>query len=1005
MKNGEKRRPKQWRGLEDLDGRTASLPDSHNEFPPGAAEPPVPPADLISRRRFLALTGATAALAATAACSRADRGTIVPYTRRPEDALPGEALAYASTFQEGLRAYPVLVKTREGRPIHVEGNDRHPAVLGKTSPRTIADVLRLYDPDRLRHPIVDGNAATWEAALARIAPALKGAAAARRQVLLLSGAVTSPTTRALLEEVKQKLPGLQHLQWEAASSGAEARALLSCYGENLSIRPRPDRARVIVSFENDFLNGEDPESVRGFAEWRRPDGPRGAMSRLWAFEGGFSLTGSKADHRVQLRPSRASVAAFALAELLVAHHGLKLPPGIDSAVLSNFEASAGASAAGVPVGMLHAVAADLAGAGREALVLAGPDLPPDAHAACHLLNAMLGALGNTLENAGPQSSPGLASLLEIERIAETMASGGFAAAMIWGANPAYALPDARAWDAALAKVPLRVRMGLFEDETARACQVVLPESHWLESWGDFEESPALLCLQQPAVRRLYDTRQGEELLLDLLRTLGGAAPADYPSFLKSRWQREVYPAGSAVSFEAYWSSAVHEGFVSRQVPPRPRPEIIPDAVAEAARAARRRMDEGPAKEPELVLRPDAKLFDGRYANSGWLQELPDPVTKLTWGNALGLSVAEAAALRLSDGDVVHVEAGGRSAEVPVLVQPGQAPGVLTLALGWGRAAGSVAAGIGANAFPLVDAKSEAPFIRDGVHLRSAGKRVTLATTQTHFRMEGRDLARSWSLAEYDRREKAPREKDLTTLYAEQKFPVHKWGMAIDLSACVGCAGCVVACQSENNIPVVGPEQVARSRSMHWIRVDRYYEGPPEDPKSLSQVMLCQQCDDAPCENVCPVNATTHSSEGLNQMVYNRCVGTRYCANNCPYKVRRFNYYEFNAGKKPPEILVFNPEVSVRPRGVMEKCTFCIQRIEDAKMRAKVEGRSVRDGEIVPACAAACPAEAIVFGDLDDPESRASKLAGSGRGYKVLEELGVRPAVTYLAEIKNPKEEP
>ena len=404
-----------------------------------------------------------------------------------------------------------------------------------------------------------------------------------------------------------------------------------------------------------------------------------------------------------------------------------------------------------------------------------------------------------------------------------------------------------------------------------------------------------------------------------------------------------------------------------------------------------------------MLFPGAGVFDGRYANNGWIQEWPDPVGKTTWGNPLAVSVADARRLALADGDLVELSAGGVRLTVPVALQPGQAPGVLALALGYGRASGRVARGVGVNAYPLADPAT--PGLRAGVALARAGGRRDLPITQGHHRMEGRDLVHSFSLAEYAR--EAARHRPAgnpASLYPDQAFPEHKWGMAIDLSSCVGCGACVLACQSENNIPVVGPEQVLRGREMHWIRIDRYYEGEPDNPRVVQQPMLCQHCDDAPCENVCPVNATNHSPDGLNQMIYNRCVGTRYCANNCPYKVRRFNFLEYTAYQREPASLAFNPEVTVRPRGVMEKCTFCTQRIEDARLRAKAGQRKVLDGEIVPACAAACPAQAIVFGDLKDPLSQVSRLAASDRGHKVLEELGTRPAITYLANLRNPATE-
>jgi molybdopterin-containing oxidoreductase family iron-sulfur binding subunit len=609
-----------------------------------------------------------------------------------------------------------------------------------------------------------------------------------------------------------------------------------------------------------------------------------------------------------------------------------------------------------------------------------------------LLNAMLGSEALEVRPAEPLAGP-----RDLEREIQAMAGGAYAALVVWGANPAYAAPDPGAWTAAAAKVPARIWIGQQPDETAAGCQALLPEHHWLEAWGDHDGGDGFLTLQQPTVGALYDTRQGEDLLLGALGRLGGTVPADYHAYLQARWQREVYPAGSLVPFARWFETALHDGVVPSANPPR-RPPALKGAAVTAA--ARRPEPSVPGDAFELVLFPGNGVHDGRYGNNAWIQECPDPVTKATWGNPLTLSVADAGRLKLKDGDLVVVAAGKASLEVPVQVQPGQADGVLALALGYGRAAGKVAKGIGGNAFPLLD--PAAPGLTLGVRISGPRGSRPVPVTQGHHRLEGRELVHSFSLAEYAKEAKNRKaHPNPPSLYPDQVFPEHKWGMTIDLSACVGCSACVLACQSENNVPVVGPEQVAAGREMHWIRVDRYYQGPPENPRVVQQPMLCQHCDDAPCENVCPVNATNHSADGLNQMVYNRCVGTRYCANNCPYKVRRFNFLEYTAHTKEPEALAYNPEVTVRPRGVMEKCSFCVQRIEDGRLRAKAEHRPVRDGEIVPACAAACPAQAIVFGDLKDPGSMVSRQARSDRSFKVLEDLGTRPAITYLANLRNP----
>ncbi|MBI4913918.1 MAG: TAT-variant-translocated molybdopterin oxidoreductase [Acidobacteria bacterium] len=978
--------PRFWRTLEERHETPEARRLAEDEFLPAALDPADPPPSGISRRNFLGLVGAATAVAASTACDR-PQGKVVPYTRRPSEIIPGVANHYASTFQEGTRLYPVLVKTREGRPIHITGNDEHPGVRGKTSPRALAEIIRLYDPDRLKAPQADGKAVDWSGAQRRLMEGVQAAVKAGQQTLLLSGAVLSPTAKNLLADLKKALPGFLPIAWEPAESESAREGGMAAYGTQVSIRPLLDKARVILSLGADFLQGADPEAIRAFAGRRKPEG-QAPPNRLWVLEGPMTLTGSNADHRCPVKPSRLGAIALGLARELVVRKGLALPAGVSIADLPE------GRPAEIPAPTWEGLLADLASAKKEALVLCGPEMPAASHAAVHLLNAMLGSEALEIRRQDP-----LAGRKEIRAALEAMKAGRVGALILWGVNPAYALGDRDAWSAAAAKVPFRAWIGQIPDESAATCQLLLPENHWLESWNDFGPEE-LSTLQQPAVAPLYDTRQGEDILLGLLRPGGGGdtVPADYHQLVRDRWRRECHPAGSPVPFDRFFEAALHDGVLRGKASPAAAMPLLGSAAVQAAKGA-------PAGggDFELVLAPGCHVHDGRYANSGWLQECPDPVTKTTWGNPLSLAVSDARRLGLKDGDVATLSVAGRSLRVPVVLQPGQASGVLSLALGYGRETGSTARGVGVNAFPLLGPDAASPNLRTGAKLESTGKHVELARTQAHFRLDGRDIVRSQTFADLAHGgEHKGHHVELHTLYPDQEFPDHKWGMVIDLNACVGCSGCVLACQSENNIPVVGPEQVAKGREMHWIRIDRYYEGDEENPSgTVHQPMLCQHCDHAPCENVCPVNATNHSPDGLNQMAYNRCVGTRYCANNCPYKVRRFNFLEYTADKTEPESLAYNPEVTVRPRGVMEKCTFCVQRIQDGKVRAKGEDRPLRDGEIVPACAAGCPAEAIVFGDLKDPKSRVSRLAADRRGYKVLEELGARPAITYLADLRNP----
>ncbi len=976
--------PRFWRTLEERIETPEAQRAAQDEFLPGAVPAyddvhGLPPQDGFSRRDFFGLVGAAAALAATVACDRKGQGTIVPYTKRPVEVVPGVANFYASSYQEGRRIYPVLVKTREGRPIHIMGNDEHPGVKGKTSPRAMADVLRLYDPDRLRAPLSEGRTLGWTEAESQLRSALVNAKGAGRPVLLLSGALVSPTRKALLADLKKALPTLEHLAIEPASGDAAEVAAQASYGQAVTLQHRLAKADLILSLGADFLNGEDPEALAAWGAKRRLKSAQESLNRLWVFEGPMTLTGTNADVRVPVAPSRLGAVAFALAKDL-ASKGLGLPANVDLSSVS----------AGVPAELKDSaklwsnLVQDLRRAGRKAVVLCGTQMPAEVQQAAHLLNAMLGSEAVTVQVAEP-----LATVKDLEAAARAMADGRYAAVIFWDVNPAYTYPKAAAWKAAVAKVPFRVWIGQVPDETGAQCQLLLPENHWLESWGDFT-TPGADVLQQPTIGTLYDTRQGEDVLLEAVKVLGGQAATSYHAYLQERWQRSL-PAAN--SFE----QALHDGVVKTV-----SKEVLPAFKGASVAAAAKRAAASKAEGLELVLFPGFATFDGRHANNSWLQETPDPITKMTWDNPVSVSVQDAQALGIQEGDLVQVSLDGTTLTLPAVIQPGQAKGVITLALGYGRTTGGVAKGIGANAFPLTGLDPASANVRQGVRLAKTGGKKELSRTQSHHRMEGRDIVRSLTPSEYAEHPQGHHHApEPASLYDEQLFPGHKWGMVIDLAACTGCSACVVACQSENNVAVVGPEQVARGREMHWIRIDRYYEGELENPKVVHQPMLCQHCDSAPCENVCPVNATNHSPDGLNQMAYNRCVGTRYCANNCPYKVRRFNFLEYTAYKTEPGILVNNPEVTVRPRGVMEKCSFCVQRINDVKIRAKGEGRAILDGEITTACMAGCPADAIVFGDLNNPKSKVFQQVANRRAYRVLEELGVKPAITYLADLKNP----
>jgi Fe-S-cluster-containing dehydrogenase component len=959
------------------------------------------PDDGLSRRRFLALFGASAAVATGAGCKASqDRAAIVPYTKKQEEIVPGIADYYASTFQEGEVAYPVLVKAREGRPIHVEGNDEHPRYRGKTSFHATADLLGLYDADRVKAPAIDGRPATWNEAIAKLADGLKQSAG--KGAVLVTGAVLSPSRRQLIDRLVQAVPGLRHVEWEPAADHNGCQAERALYGEARLPQHRFAQAQVIAAFEADFLGtlGDTVAAIAGYSSLRRPASFAGNINRLYAIEGGMSLTGSRADVRLPVRPSALGRIAFGVVHAVHLKGRRPLPDGLLAQVLEPFALDKLPEAKPI-AGALDALVSDLCAAGEKSLALAGPTASVETHAACLILNQMLGAVGVTVAADEAVAAPPLAAPADFAKLVEDMAAGRVATAIFWDGNPAYDHPasdagdgDGGGWRAAVAKVPLRVRLGLLPDETAAGCNLILPINHWLESWNDFEQSRAALTLQQPVVAPLYDTLQGEDVLLRTLAALGRPVAATYQDFLKQRWQAEVQPKTSPVPFARFWNTSLHDGVLARRFDAAPARKLDGKACAESAQKAAAPAAAGGF---ELLLDTDPRVYDGRYANNGWLQEMPDPMNRVAWGNPLAMSVADADRLGLKNGDLVSL---GKGPPLPVLRQVGQVPGVLRLTIGHGRWQGTVAAGIGVRAWTFAAQAGN----RDVAIAQVAptGGRREPVLAQDHDTLDGRDVARTWTMAEFGKQPQHDHEAEtLPTLYDDHEHKGPRWGMAIDLSSCVGCGACVIACQSENNIPVVGPEQVGKGRAMHWIRVDRYYEGEGEGTRAVHEPMLCQQCDNAPCETVCPVQATNHGPDGINQMAYNRCVGTRYCANNCPYKVRRFNFLDFTSETPASLQLAYNPEVSVRPRGVMEKCNFCVQRITNAEQVAKREDRSLRDGEITPACGAACPAGAIVFGDIHDPKSEVSKLQRSNRGFRVLEELGTKPAITYLAALRNP----
>jgi len=1000
MPSLEDRQGGYWRSLQEYAATPEFRALCAEEFPRGADAAPDP----LSRRGFLKIMGASVALAGLAGC-RWPRETIVPRAYQPAGQTPGLTRSFATAFELAGSASGLLVTSFEGRPIKVEGNPEDPVGRGAADALAQAAILELYDPDRSRDPLRrDGGGESrqsWSdfstAASGLLAPLR---ARGGRGLAVLAEGSNSPVLAAQRARFLAAFPAARWHVWEPLNQDNSYAGTALAFGRPLRPVSELAAAEVILALDADLL-ADHPAALaqaRGYAAGRNPDA---RMNRLYAVESRFSLTGSMADHRLPLAASRIEAFALALTAGLLRRLEAELP--VDLRALGH-DLAGTAGAAGDPA-FLAALADDLLAARAGALIVAGPGQPPRVHALAALLNTLLGGVGRTLRYVAPPASEETAQLASLSALARGMAAGEVDALVILGGNPVYDAPADLDFAAALARVDISVHLSLYDNETSRRCRWHLPRAHFLECWGDALAWDGSYFSGQPLIEPLYAGKSPGELLALLVDGAGAASGHD---------QLRASLAGRLPGdFEAGWRCLLHDGVLADSAFPA---EAVALAAAPLAAAVAARPAAPVAGEPalELVLHRDHSVFDGRFANNGWLQELPDPLSRITWDNAAALSPATAARLELVHGDRVRLEAGGRSLEAAVAVLPGVAAGTVALALGYGRsAAGAVGNGVGFDAYRL--RASGALYAVPALGVTKLGGQYLLAGTQDHYLIDPvgfaereervGELVQSADLATYraapDFARGEGHQPPLVSLWQEHAYEGHRWGMSIDLGTCIGCGACAVACQAENNIPVVGKDQVARGREMSWIRLDRYFQGEPENPASVVQPVACAQCELAPCEQVCPFQATTHSSEGLNDMVYNRCVGTRYCANNCPYKVRRFNFYHYT--KDVPEVtrLAFNPEVTVRSRGVMEKCTYCVQRIQNVKIQAKNDGRPLADGDIRPACQQTCPTQAIRFGDLNDTASAVSRLHGDHRAYSLLGELNTKPRTAYLARVTNP----
>ncbi len=1001
-----------WRSLEELADTAEFRQYVDREFPAQASEF----TDPAGRRQFLKLMGASLALAGVSACTRQPAEKIVPYVRQPEEVVPGRPLFYATAMPQGGVGFPVLAENHLGRPTKIEGNPEHPASLGATDVFAQASVLTLYDPDRSRTILHRGEVKTWGA----FSAALQAAVDARRGeggagVRILTEPVTSPSLIDGIQTLLTNLPQARWHQWDPVYGTVQGGAPVA------SALYRLDRADVIVSLDADFL-GFGPGAVRytkDFSSRRRLGTPQDQLNRLYAIDPVPTVTSASADHRLAMPARDIAGFASALASALGAGGGAPASPA------DNDERAR----------WIRAIAADLQAHRGRSAVISGDHQPAAVHALARAMNDALGNTGATVVYTAPVAASPADGARSLAELVTDMQAGQVAVLLIVGANPVFTAPADVPFREALDRAPARFHLGLYHDETAELCHWHAPEAHYLESWGDVRAFDGTVSLIQPLIAPLY----GGHTALEALAPLTGAGGQSAMELVKGYWARAhagqtktAWTLRDAAgrpfpTADAMWRRALHDGFLagtsllSGTTPAAGAAAAAPTvgAAAVPAPAAPPPAREA-ADELEIVFRPDPYVLDGRYANNGWLQELPKPLSKLTWDNVAYISANTAERLGVAiarpgneDNDVLEIQHGGRTARVPVWVLPGTADGTVVVHFGYGRRrAGRVGTGVGHDTFGLRTAA--APWFASGARVRRTGDGYLLASTQNHFAMEGRHPVRAVDAETYRKDPKSvaalghPAPPKTLTLYptaGEHPFgkdASYRWGMAIDLNSCTGCSACVVACVAENNIPVVGKEQVDRTRQMHWLRVDTYFEGDPASPEAIHhQPVPCQQCENAPCEPVCPVAATVHSDEGLNDMVYNRCVGTRYCSNNCPYKVRRFNFLLYSDFTTPELAAQRNPDVTIRSRGVMEKCTYCVQRINHARIDSKTEDRRIRDGEIKTACEQVCPADAIVFGDLNDPNSRVVKLKAQERNYGILEDLGTRPRTTYLAKVRNP----
>lgn len=1017
-------KPTYWKSLDEYNNTNTDnqLKVKANEFPDDAEHFDINSKSRISRRKFVALMSASSAMAMASCTDYRDKGEIVPYVKKPEEVIAGIPNYYASTLINDGSAQGVLIKTREGRPILLEGNPQHPFTKGKIDTTGIARMLDMYEPNRIQNPKVAKGGkftkADWKTVDAEIVQALNSASG--KEIAIFTNKVLSPTFGKLLSEFQAKYPTTKVYCYDLFNDENRQIAWKQSTGGNLYPLIDLDKAKIILSIDSDFLgtDGVISENVRQFTSNRDVDNLNN-FSRYYAVEGSFTFSGANADYRLRLTPENYLDLVAGLVNYFATKQGKPTLSGFKSleslAKENNWRPE-----------ILKNLIPDLEKNAGKAIVLGGKQLSVDLHLAINYLNELIGGSSLYRKNESDFRVIDYSTDDEIKSLANKVNNGQVAVLININSNPSYHLPDYFSKNN-LSKVGKVISLTEFDNETTSNSNYVLGINHDIESWGDAKIRTGVISTQQPAIAPLYNTRQKEAILLNWLN--GGANYSEdiYHKYLQSNWEKTIYPSmGRSIPFKEFWYGVLHEGFATYNETMVQPLSVNPSSVANIKPTTKTGYS--------VILQENYYIRDGRYAGNGFLQEAANPVTKIAWDNVALISPATAKELKVKMGDMIEVSLNGKSVELPVLIQPGLAEKLIAADMGYGRSnSGPVGDGVGFNVAPLMSDKGLSRWLYTGASVKPTGDFYKLASTQEHHALDddflrmsirknqkgevigggdvfsrSRGIIQEATVVDYIANPDIIKEhqEEIININSGYEYKKLKWAMSIDMSKCIGCNACSIACYVENNIPVVGKEEVDNGREMGWIRIDRYYAGTPENPLMSNQPMLCQHCDNAPCENVCPVVATTHSPEGLNQMVYNRCVGTRYCANNCPYKVRRFNFYDFRDHladgyyKSESTKIMMNPEVTVRARGVMEKCTFCVQRIEGARQHAKEQKRELKGSDVTTACQDACPANAITFGSANEKESKIAVMRDHKLGYYVLDYLGVKPNVTYLARLRN-----